>query len=248
VNIIRLATLILEHAPAIQQPSPLIPHQTPVTLWNGPAANWAVAFGTLILAFVAVFQEWIKSWFFKPILGLEVRVARPDAEKTKFNGNIGVYYFRLAVTNTGRKAAEDVQVYVSAVKRKKANTKYETVDRFTPMALMWTHKSVSTLPYLLPKMPAAYCDLGHISDPERKAGMFETLPDVSDEQTIFALETEVKPNSKGYLLAPGEYRVHLKVAASNCLPQDFTVKVNMTGRWFADEEQMFRDGIGLSLG
>jgi hypothetical protein len=47
---------------------------------------------------------------------------------------------------------------------------------------------------------------------------------------------------------PGEYRVHLKVAASNCPPQDVTVKVKMPGEWFADEDRMFRDGIGLSLG
>jgi hypothetical protein len=222
--------------------------QAASTFWNGPAANWAVAIGTLILAFVAVFQQWIQSWFFKPMLGLEVRLARPDAEKTQSNLNTVVYYFRLAVTNTGRKAAEDVQVYVSAVKRKRADTKYETVVRFIPMALLWTHKGISTLPYLLPNMPPAYCDLGHISDPERKVGTFESLPDVPDVQTVFALETEVRPNSKGNLLGPGEYRVHLKVAASNCPPQDFTVKVKMPGEWFADEERMFRDGIGLSLG
>ncbi len=196
---------------------------------------------------MAVFQEWIKSWFFKPALDLKLRLARPDAEKTRFDVNTEVYYFRLQVINSGRKAAQDVQVYASAVKRKKADRKYESVDHFTPMPLTWTHKRIATLPYLLPKMPPIYCDLGHITDPSRKiASPFETLDDVPANETVFALETEVSPKSKGNLLAPGEYYVYLKVAASNCPPTDFKVKVKMPGRWFADEEQMFRDGIGLS--
>jgi hypothetical protein len=247
VNIARLVALILQQAPTVQQA--LLPQpQVHITFWNGPAASWAAAIGTLILAFVAVFQEWIKSLFFKPVLDLDVRVARPDAEKTWFDANTEVYYFRVAVTNTGRRVAEDVQVYVSAIKRKKVDTKYETLDRFTPMALRWTHKGVATLPFLLPKMPRADCDLGHISDPGRKVGTFESLPDVLDEQAVFAVETEVTPNSKGNLLGPGEYRLYLKVAASNCPPNDFMVKLKMPGDWFPDEERMFRDGIGLTLG
>ncbi|HXY79409.1 MAG TPA: hypothetical protein VEI08_02105 [Candidatus Bathyarchaeia archaeon] len=247
MNITTVLALILQEVPTIRQSVPA-QSQVGTTFWSGPAASWAAAIGTLILAFVAVFQEWIKSWFFKPSLDLDVRVARPDAEKTRFDANTDVYYFRLAVSNTGRKAAEDVQVYVSAVKRKKADAKYETLDRFTPMALRWTHKGVSTIPFLLPKMPPAYCDLGHISDPERKVGTFERLPDVLDEQTVFAMETEVTPNSKANLLGPGEYRLYLKLAASNCPPHDFMVKLKMPGQWFADEERMFRDGIGLTLG
>ena len=217
-------------------------------LEGSAAAGWFAAFGTLVLAFVAVFQEWIKSWFFKPMLDLKIRAARPDAEKTRFDVNTNVYYFRVAVTNCGRRAAEAVQVYVARVKRKKADDKYELVDRFIPMALKWTHKGVTTLPYLLPDMPPSYCDFGHITDPGRKmAPPFENLEGVSPNETVFALDTEVSPKSKSNLFGPGEYYVYLKVAASNCAPKDFKVKVKMPGKWFEDEEQMFRDGIGLSL-
>ena len=248
MNITKLVALILQQAPPIQQPPPVQP-QAPTTFWNGPAANWFVAISTLALAFVAVFQEWIKSLFFKPALDIDVRAERPFAEKTWFDANTEVYYFRLAVTNTGRKAAENVQVYAHAVRRKKLDRKYEAVDRFTPMAMRWTHKGVGTLPYLLPDMPPAYCDLGHISDPARKGGTFESLDDVPADQTVFVLETEVNPKSKGNLLGPGEYYIYLKVAASNCPPRDFKVKIKTPkGQWFADEDRMFRDGIGLSLG
>jgi hypothetical protein len=64
-----------------------------VTFWNGPAANWAVAIGTLILAFVAVFQEWIKSWFFKQILDLHIGTERPSAEKDAIQSRYGGLLF-----------------------------------------------------------------------------------------------------------------------------------------------------------
>ena len=103
------------------------------SVWNGPAANWAVAFGTLVLAFVAVFQQWIQSWFFSPELVLDVHLRRPDAEKTMMGEHTKAYYFRLTVTNTGRTAAEDVQVYAFSVKRKNAGGQYETSEKFMPI-------------------------------------------------------------------------------------------------------------------
>jgi hypothetical protein len=220
----------------------------PPSFWNGPAANWAVAFGTLALAIVAVSHEWIQSWFVKPDLVLDVHLRRPDAEKTMMGPHTQAYYFRLTVSNTGSKAAEDVQVYAFSVKRKNAGGQYETVERFLPMALRWTHKGISTLPYILPEMPPSFCDLGHVIDPTRKVAMGEHIESVPDNGTVFALETEVKPNSKGNLLAPGEYRLHLKVAASNFPPRDYVVKLKLRGEWFEDEDRMFTDGIGLTLG
>jgi hypothetical protein len=243
VHITRFVFIVLKQLQASATPvTP--PVHTPTT---SDASNWFVAGGTFVLAFVAVFQEWIKNWFFRPTLDLKLRLARPVAEKTHFDANTEVYYFRLQVTNSGMRAAEDVQVYASEVRRKKADKKYETVERFTPMALKWTHKGTATLLHLLPDMPPIYCDFGHITDPARKiAPPFEGLEGVAANETVFALETEVSPKSKGNLLGPGEYYVYLKVAASNCPPSDFKVKLKMPGKWFADEDQMFRDGIGLT--
>jgi hypothetical protein len=246
MSITMLVFIIQQLTQAAQPQLPSV-QQSAQTFWNGPASNWFVAIGTVVLAFVAIFQEWIKSWFFKPTFEVETRAERPFAEKTHFNSHTDVYYFRLGVRNTGRVAARDVQVYAHQVKRKKADMKYETIDRFTPMALRWTHRMNGTLSHLLPDMPPVFCDLGHISDPTRKAGTFETLGEIPSDKTVFVLETEVQPNSKGNLLGPGEYRVHLKIAASNSKPTDFSVKIRMRdGLWFADEARMFQDGIGLS--
>jgi hypothetical protein len=220
---------------------------TSATSWNGAAANWAVAIGTLVLALVAVFQQWLQELFVHPKLNLDVRLARPDAEKTLFNNGVDVYYFRLAVTNTGNMAAHDVQVYVSGIEREAADKSYKPVERFMPMALIWAHMGSPTKPHLLPNMPRSFCDLGHISDPARKAGTFEALPEVAPDATVLALDLEVKPNSKGYLLGPGTYRLSLKVAASNCPPRDYILEAVVRGQWFADEDKMLSDGIGLRI-
>lgn len=65
------------------------------------------------------------------------RVARPIGSMLCEN-KTDVYYFRLAITNTGRAAAHEVQVYISRVERFE-NGDYRNVDRFLPMALNWTH-------------------------------------------------------------------------------------------------------------
>jgi hypothetical protein len=219
----------------------------PTTFWSGPAADWAVAVGTVILAFVAVFQQWLQRLIVRPRLAMHVRLARPDAEKTSFNDGTSVYYFRLAVENVGNAAAHDVQVYVSEIKKKKPDDKYASVERFMPMALIWAHTGQSTKPSLLPDMPPAFCDFGHISDPERRRYIGEDLPDVAVNETVLALDLEVKPFSKGHLLGPGTYRVHLKLAASDCKPRDYVLRVTVTGSWSPYEDKMFGEGIGIGI-
>jgi hypothetical protein len=45
-------------------------------------SDWAVAGGTIALAVVAVFQQWLQRLFVRPKLELAANVRRPDAEKT----------------------------------------------------------------------------------------------------------------------------------------------------------------------
>ena len=158
-----------------------------------------------------------------------------------------VYYFRLRVDNTGNAAARDVQVYVARVERQRADKQYETVERFVPMNLMWAITRQSTLPILLPDMPPRYCDFAHITDPQQRRSIAETLPGVSDNSAILALDLEVNPNNKGHLLGPGEYRIGLKLAAENHAVRDYTLEVNFRGTWFPNETEMLREGFGMRV-
>src|SRR6266571_3904500 len=82
------------------------------------SAEWATAIATGLLAFVAIFQDWIRGKLWKPNLSLRVRVAPPDCHKTTFNilrkgrnivtheteqyvSAMPCYYFRVSIENIG---------------------------------------------------------------------------------------------------------------------------------------------------
>jgi len=46
--------------------------------WLGTLAELLVAFGTLVVAAVAVFQETIRAWFYQPCFGVSVKTEPPD--------------------------------------------------------------------------------------------------------------------------------------------------------------------------
>src|SRR5712692_6582762 len=138
--------------------SPLLLTAIRTSSFSSSAAEWFVAIGTIVLAFVAVFQEWLRRLVIRPALKLEAHVSRPDCHKTKFSVGYTVYYFRLCVENTGNDAAREVQVYLAAVERQRLDKTYEAVGRFTPMNLVWAIIRQPTLPILLPDMPPRYCD------------------------------------------------------------------------------------------
>jgi hypothetical protein len=223
-----------------------------------------VAIGTFVLAFVAVFQDWLQQWVMSPSLRLkEPRVGPPDAERTTMHlfgvdleglqlpeplEEVPVYYFRLAITNAGRSAARDVQVFLSAVKKQnKVDGTYAPVERFTPLNLMWSHTNTPTLPVLVQGPQSRFCALAHIIQPNAKHILKEDLLDMSSASPILALDLEVKPNSLGHLLEPDTYLFDLILMASNCAPQPYKLKVDFLGEWFDNPQQMFSDGFRMSL-
>jgi hypothetical protein len=135
--------------------------------WTHTGPEWLTAIGTVLVAVIAVFQEWFKRLIVRPKLKLIARVARPDAEKFVWEDrpHCAAYYFRLAVTNAGNTEARDVQLYMASVERRRQDGRYEIVERFSPMNLRWTHIDSPTLPVLLPNMPPRNCDLAVVSDP-----------------------------------------------------------------------------------
>jgi hypothetical protein len=213
-------------------------------------ADWAVAIGTLVLAIVAIFQQWLQRLVVRPRLHLNARVERPDAEKIMWNVpsvQAAVYYFRLAITNHGNAAAHDVQVYLGSVERLRADKKHEAVERFSPMSLKWAHTGATTRPILLPKMPPIFCDMAHISDPAGKRYTREDLEGIAADTPVLGLDLEVQSPSNGHLLEPGTYRFGLTLGASDHAPQDFQLEVVFQGKWHNDQDRMFSEGFGMRL-
>jgi hypothetical protein len=212
------------------------------------AAEWFAGVGTIVLALVAVFQQWFQRMLVRPKLRLTVRVMRPDAEKTRWKDGTEAYYFRLGITNVGNAEARDVQVYLASVEKRRKDSTYEVIDRYTPVNLLWAYLGSATRPVLVPGMPPVFCDLAYISDPSKQSkDARNRAADLSSDQVILVLQLEVKPFSGAHLLSPGIYRLGLKLVASNHPPRHYTLELDFPGKWFDDQDEMYSDGFGMRI-
>src|SRR6185312_2676697 len=103
-------------------------------------AYWLTAIGTLLLGFIAVFQDSIRERIRRPKLNLTAVLRPPACHKTMLvlhpmGAQYPCHYFRLGITNTGNTEAKQVQLYLASVKKKRKDTEFDDVDRFLPMNL-----------------------------------------------------------------------------------------------------------------
>ena len=45
----------------------------------------------------------------------------------------------------------------------------------------------------------------------------------------------------------GTYRLELSIAGVNALPKTKTLEITVTGDWYDDQQEMFRDGVRIRL-
>lgn len=222
-------------------------------------ATWLSLLVTFLAVVVALFKKDIRYLWYKPKLTAKIRVAAPDCHKTQLTMlhpssrqivQVGdCYYFRLWIQNDGRERAEKVQVFVASLMRKHADGKYKEEAAFLPMNLRWAHSTTPEIyaEAISPGM-GKHCDLGHIVDPSKRDSRYmDSLSTVSEGQTIFELDLEVRPNTRSHLLAPGDYVLVLKLAAANTYPVEKRLRLVLKGEWFAEETKMFSDGVGIEL-
>jgi len=221
---------------------------------------WLGAIATFLAVLVALFKEELVRMWRRPELNAWIKLAAPDCHKTEMtafaqkSGSIlykaDCYYLRLWVENSGNQRAEKIQVFVSKLLRRHANGSFVEDKAFLPMNLKWSHSQISPLgPEIFadgisPQM-GKHCDFGQIIDPSKRA-MFGHVPrEDMPGKTILALDLEVAPATLSHLISPGIYRFELKLAAANLEPITKVIEINLTGDWYADENKMFADGIGI---
>jgi len=156
------------------------------------------------------------------------------------------YHFRIWVENSGKSRADQVQVFVSRLFRRAADGTFREDRHFSPMNLKWSYGEEVYAQGISPGM-GKHCDFGRIVEPDCRSEVGDFIRGVASEQTIFSLITEWRSNTGSHLLAPGTYRIELRLAAANSRPVSQTVELTVSGNWFADEERMFQDGIGLRV-
>lgn len=220
--------------------------------------NWLTAIATFLLAIVALFQEYIISCFWKPILdisrdlmstpySIEIQKKRKDKSGAEYISDS--IYFRLGINNEkGNRQAKNVEVYAKAL-YKKNNSTFFYVPSFFPTNLLWTdHKKPYKL-HILPKVERL-CNIGHIIDPSKRGDFDENPIGQKEEESnniVFWIEVETPLNSKGHIIGPGEYELHLLIGASNANQIKKKIALKIPRQWDSSLQGMKDYGLDIHL-
>jgi hypothetical protein len=223
-------------------------------------ADWLVAIGTLVLAFVTVFQDYLRSKLWSPVLDCKINLHPPDCHKTTVvfddrKGNVGSfdsYFFRFEIWNHGKVSAKNVEVLITEVLKKKGNS-YELISSFSPDNLAWS--TLSEAPgkferYCTYISPTTYkhCNLGHIHDPHYRQVIGEDNPalNVHVPETIFCFDVIFRSTILYHLVGPGTYRIRIKVGCENAKTIERQYEITITGKWNPDEARMLNEGMTIT--
>lgn len=213
-------------------------------------ASWIAAiatfFASIVAILIALFGDWAKTIFFKPILKVGIKMSPPDCHKiestvTDQNGNVissqDTYYYRLRIRNDGNLQAQDVEVKLLTLWKKHPNGRYYEDHNFLPLNLVWSHSlgKIITTPKIQPKI-FKHCDLCHtINTPSGLLIQFDT--DI--------IPNRVTQNRYPTIIDSGKYRLKIVIVANNSKPLYKTLQIDFTGHWYNDEEEMFRNGLSI---
>jgi hypothetical protein len=225
-----------------------------VAMTWGEGGVWFSGSATFTAALVALFKDWILTFFYRPVLHAVLDDRAPIVEKTAISRNghtIPCYYLRLWISNEGNVAAEQVQVFAADLERRSADGHFRPVPGYIPMNLRWTHgvqpgnRAEVFSEIISPKM-GRFCDIGRIVDPTKRLEVGDDRPDFEPDQPVLSLSLEVFPSTGSHLIGPDVYRLTLKVAAKNRRPESYTLEITFSA-WYDDYVKMREDGIGMRL-
>jgi len=89
----------------------------------------------------------------------------------------------------------------------------------------------------------AFCDVVSLCDPANS--LLGRPPGSQPGQTVGDLQLEVPTETR--LLAPGRYKLTLKIAAANVEPVEKVLEFAHTGNWSDDDAIMRRDWLSVSM-
>lgn len=221
----------------------------------GNVAEWAVAVSTVLLAFVAVGQEWIRAWWDSPEFEVTTACAPPDCVMVPVHSMIdgsfiaNAMYLRIRVKNVGRATARYLEVYADSLHKLCPDGVRNLVTAFPVMNLKWANTAGDIyIRRLAPDMPK-HCDICHVIDPAGRAGTSDDRPDLrlTNSQTSMAFDLQSSPNHKGHIVGPGTYLLEVLVAAENRRPVRRTIEIELKGPWSPDETTMLRDHMSIKV-
>lgn len=231
-------------------------------------AQWLSGISMLLLALVALFKDSFLQFISKPNIDIEFELRPPDCfrsqiihtEQKQIEKNVMridrivfyMFYYRLRIINNGKSPAKNVEITIRDVRKKKGDS-FDRIDFPLDDNLDWFSSSLirgkPSIMYYTFIFPNTFkhCELGHIIDPsKRHLVSFENKPKLPNkDETIFSFNVITKYHSLYHLVEPGTYRVKVLVAGENFRSLEKEYELEVTGKWFENEERMLSDGLKL---
>ena len=236
-------------------------------------SDWPVAVGTLLLAFIAAFQDWIRSKIWCPILDCELKLEPPDCHMTiskypiephsitiptpygtartievKYN-HCNSFYYRFKIWNKGKVSAKHIEVIITDILKYEGKEQtFKRIISFSPDNLLWSTTGEVYMEYISPNT-FKYVNLGHIHDPKHRnliSGEDNPYLNVSENESIFCFDVKFRSNILYYLIKSGEYNIEIKVGCENAKTITKKYKINFNGKWFENESEMLSKGFKIS--
>ncbi len=205
-------------------------------------AEWFTAVGTIFLGvvalFVALFQEHVRRFMFKPKLGVLGSNFHPYCLKEGWMRegvsfvNRPHYRLRIGVVNNGNTKAESVQIFAKKLERQDGHGLYVRVSPFIERYVLWSDAESQTLDVLNPGF-TAYAHLGNVFSttdvPDNVRALAESVREGNlGTRTVLSL---FPSGSWGQLFAPGKYQLTVIIGAANADLIEKILEVDLTGNW-----------------
>jgi hypothetical protein len=164
----------------------------------GDIPAWIAAMGTVAAVLVALYGDIFKKWIYHPALKVTIKDGLPDNVMIKKDNGYYSYFSRLWIENNGRSSAENVEVYVKALKKKNDQGIFVEDDSWQPMNLIWSNIGGIYLENL-PVGMGKHCD----------------FTEIFSKHYWFVFCSIDPPNNGGHQKGIGEYMIEVLVASTN---------------------------------
>lgn len=207
--------------------------------------DWLIGIGTILLAlaaFVTIISNYIKKYYSRPKINISIQVEPPDCHKTKFGNIIDTYYCRFKVENNGKTQANNVELMVSKLYKKKDDGKYKELKDITPLNLRWSYFNtpyVNISPNLF-----KHCDLIYIVKMIDIKAICPAYTPPKNCKVLFAFDFITKLNTFDFIREPGKYAIEVIASFSNCsenIKKFFRIEVKDI--WYDNQDKMLKENI-----
>ena len=152
------------------------------------------------------------------------------------------------IENVDNRTAESIEVLVAKVEHLNSDGTHTTVDGFVRSNLRQGSTDRERLEAFVGVIPGRgrFCDLGSIADQARPT-LQEAHGARRGVDATFDLVLQTPLPLDAHRLAPGDYRIGLKIAVGNAQPIKRAAAVSVCGQWTEDTDHMFSMELGVSI-